>query len=84
MYNRYGKNQTIINNSDMYSDFFNQRKINFINQYSTYSFGKLKLIQDSNLERITHTFQAFDKLYNISQKYIKVRKLGGLYATQIK
>ena len=78
MYNRYGKVQTIINNSDMYSDFFKKRKINFINQYSTYSFENLKLIQNSNLDRIIHTFQPFDKLYNISQKYYNSPDFGWL------
>ena len=69
MFNRYNKTQVIINNSESYKDFFNERKINFIKQYSTHDFGNLKFLQDYNLDRTVYTVQPFDRMYNISQKF---------------
>lgn len=76
MYNRYNNSQQIINNAESYSELFKEKKVNFIKQYNTYDFGKLKLIESSNVERTLHVVQPFEKLYMISQKYYNSPEFG--------
>ena len=69
MYNRFAKTQKIINNSDEYAEYFRQRNMKDLKQYSTFNFSNLKNIENQNLEVILHRFLPNEKLYNISQKY---------------
>lgn len=78
MYNRYKKTPKIVNGSLLYSDIFNEKKVDFINQYSTYDFNNLKFLEESNLEYVIHIMQSFDKLYMLSQKYYNSPEYGWL------
>ena len=42
MYNRFAKTQKIINNSDEYAEYFRQRNMKDLKQYSTFNFSNLK------------------------------------------
>lgn len=69
MSNRYNKTQKIINNSESYQELFDRKKINNITQLSSFNFGNLKNIFDSDVDRVLHIVQPGEKLYTISQKY---------------
>ena len=76
MLNRYKKVKQFINNEETYSEYFQQKNIPAIKQYSTYDFSNLKNINKSNLEFISHTVQPFEKIYMISQKYYSTPEYG--------
>jgi len=78
MFDRYFKTKKMVNGSYAYSDMFEQKKINFISQYSTYDFNNLKNIEESKIDVIFHRVQPFDKLYIISQKYYESPEFGWL------
>lgn len=69
MFKRYENTQLLRNNSNIYKQMFNQKKIKNLLQYSTFDFGELKNLENYNLEIITHEVQPQDRLYTISQKY---------------
>ncbi len=78
MYNRYESTGIIYNADERYSNIFQSKKINGINQYSTFSYGNLKNFKDYGLDTILHTFEMGDKLYTISQKYYNSPEFGWL------
>ncbi len=73
---RYDKTQQILNNSDEYSDIFKNKNVKNIVQYSSFDFGKLRNINDYNIDNIIHTVQPFERLYMISQKYYNSPEYG--------
>lgn len=78
MDNRYNKTNVILNNSYEYKDLFMRKKINYLKQYSRFNFGDLKNLKEYNLDSIFHTFQASDKIYNLSQQYYGTPEYGWL------
>lgn len=86
MSNRYNTTVTIINNSNTYKELFDRKKIPNITQYSSYNFGNLKNIFESNIERLVHIVEPGEKLYTISQKYYGSPDYGWLicYTNQIR
>jgi len=78
MDNRYKNNQKIINNSQIYKQYLQERNIKKLTQYSTFNFNNLKDINSLNLEAVTHTVQPFEKLYMLSQKYYGSPEYGWL------
>jgi hypothetical protein len=69
MDNRYKNIQKIINNSDTYKQYLQEREIKNLVQYSTFNFNKLKDIDQYGFDTVTHTIEPYERLYNISQKY---------------
>lgn len=78
MDNRYKNTQKIINNSDTYKQYLQDRDIKKLVQYSTFNFNNLRSISTSNIESISHVVQPFEKLYMISQKYYGSPEYGWL------
>lgn len=78
MDNRYKNTQKIINNSSLYKQFFKDKNLKNVVQYSTFDFRNLKNIDELNLETVAHTVQPFERLYMISQKYYGTPEYGWL------
>lgn len=78
MNNRYKRTQILLNNSESYWEFFKNKNVDYIRQYATFDFNKLKSLNLSNVEYINHIVQPFDKLYNLSQKYYNSPEYGWL------
>ncbi len=65
---RYDKQETIINNSDLYDNIFREKNVTSIKQKSTNNFSKI--INDFyRFNFIIHTWNKTDKIYNISNRY---------------
>lgn len=78
MSNRNSKTQKFLNNSAKYKDFFKSRNLKNITHYSTFNFGNLKRLKDSNVPYVLHEVQPFEKLFMISQKYYNSPEYGWL------
>jgi hypothetical protein len=78
MFNRYNRTTKLINNSSDYQELFDQKKIQYITQYSSFDFNKLKNIQDYDLDSTLHVVQPSERLYMISQKYYGSPEYGWL------
>lgn len=77
MFNRYKNTQIIINNSKIYEEVFEQKKVNNIRQYSTFDMnGIISAIK--NLPNRTHIVQPYEKLDSISQYYYERPEYGWL------
>jgi hypothetical protein len=76
MFDRYYTTQKIINNSEMYEEYLRNRKMEFVKQYGTFNFSKLKNINLSSLDKVIHTVQPGERLYNISQRYYNSPEYG--------
>lgn len=78
MDNRYKNNEKIINNSSIYKQYLQERKIKNLVQYSTFNFSRLREVDNYGLDVISHVVQPFEKLYQISQKYYGSPEYGWL------
>ena len=76
MFNRYNNYNVLVNNASEYSAILDRKKLNFLRQYPTFSFKKLRDIAKSDLSYVFHQVQPFEKLYNISQQYYNSPEFG--------
>jgi hypothetical protein len=78
MDNRYSNTRKLLNNSTLYKQLLNQKKLNNLIQYTTFDFKNLKNLKDYNLDVILHTVQPNESLFMISQKYYNAPEYGWL------
>lgn len=69
MYNRYSRNPKIVNNAEAYTDVLTSRGSKSLTQYSTFNFAALNDPRIQLLDKVVHTVQSGDTLYNISNLY---------------
>jgi len=66
---RYDRVDKFKNNSDLYVDFFKERNVKFINQYSSVVLTYPTDEQFDNLEMVRHLWKSGDAYWKLSQEH---------------
>jgi hypothetical protein len=69
MINRYRGREVLLNDTELYSRFFRERRIKFIKQYETPKISAPSAADLSNLLLIDHVWSIGDKYYKLAAKY---------------
>jgi len=75
---RYLTSKQFNNSSELYQTILQNKKLNSLNQYTTFNFGKLKKINESGISSIFHTVDVGERLEKISQRYYNSPDYGWL------
>lgn len=78
MYNRYRKNNIVINNSPSYKQVLDDKNIKLIRQLTTFDFSKLNDPEIENLQKTIHIVESNERLYQISNLYYDSPEYGWL------
>ena len=66
---RYDIRKKVLNNSDLYSEFFKNRDVNFINQFTTPEFSKDLVEKANDFIYSYHIWSHGDRLYKLANKH---------------
>ena len=69
MASRYQNARPFINNNELYEDLFEDRDVNFIEQFRTGILTHPTIAQRARLESVTHVWGLGDRLYKLATKY---------------
>lgn len=69
MINRYNNRQIFKNNLDLYSNFFKDRNVKFINVYETPTFIYPDSNEISRIEIITYVWSMGDRYYKLADRF---------------
>ncbi len=69
MIDRYIDRRIVKNNSELYSDIFNDRNLNFIEHYTTPFFILPSIQQYKNLNSVKHVWKVGDRFYKLASQY---------------
>jgi len=69
MANRYANAKPFINTNDLYEEFFEERDVNYIEQYRTGILTQPSKAQRARLQTIKHVWGMGDRLYKLAYKH---------------
>jgi len=69
MASRYKNRTKVTNNSSLYSEFFQERNIKFVDQYLTPRFPFMKAEDRAKIGSIPHVWGRGDRYYKLAGKY---------------
>ncbi len=70
MIDRYLKRRVILNDSPIYSDYFEERSKKYVTQYNSAKFTYPTEEQLKTIEYIEHTWSTGDRLYKLANEYL--------------
>lgn len=68
-YSRYRNREKFKNNLEMFREHFDARDVSYINQYTTPVFGTNDIETFSNIQFVSHTWKAGDRLFKLSYEH---------------
>ena len=69
MPSRYKNRKVKTNNKGLYKEFFEERKVNYINQYTTPKIPFLDASVRAQFNSIPHTWKLGDRYYKLADQY---------------
>ena len=69
MPSRYRDKTKFLNKSELYENLFFDRRVNFIEQYRTYTMHHIDATENSTLSTISHTWKLGDRFYKLAYKH---------------
>jgi hypothetical protein len=69
MASRYNNARPFINNNELYEEFFEDRDVNYIEQYRTGMLTNPTVSQRARLETVKHVWKMGDRLFKLAAKH---------------
>ncbi len=69
MPSRYRDKAKFINDNELYENLFYDRRVNFIEQYKTYTMHHIDATENNSLTVINHNWKLGDRFYKLAYKH---------------